>query len=139
MQNVALWHERDISHSSAERIVLPDAAMLTLYMTRRLTTLIKGLEVDAARMRRNIDDGLGLTYSQSVLLALVDAGLSRDDAYRLVQDAANRASTERRQLQDVVAESAAFAPILDRLDDIFSESRLVRHTDRTVDAAAHLA
>ena len=139
MQNVALWHERDISHSSAERIVLPDGAMLTLYMTRRVASLIKGLEVDVARMRENIEDGLGLTYSQSVLLALVDAGSSRDDAYRLVQEAATRSSTERKQLRAVVAESAGFAPIFSRLDDIFDESRLLRHADRTVEAVAHLA
>ena len=94
---------------------------------------------DGARMRENIEDGLGLTYSQSVLLALVDAGSSRDDAYRLVQEAATRSSTERKQLRAVVAESAGFAPILSRLDDIFDESRLLRHADRTVEALAHLA
>jgi adenylosuccinate lyase len=139
MQNVALWHERDISHSSAERIVLPDAAMLTLYMTRRLASLIKGLEVDSVRMRENIDGGLGLSYSQSVLLALVDTGLSRDDAYRMVQEATTRASTEGRQLREVVEKDMGFAPIRHRMDDIFDESRIVRHADRTVEAVTHLA
>jgi len=139
MQNIALWHERDISHSSAERIVLPDAAILALYMARRLDSLLVGLEVDAMRMRENIDNGCGLTYSQSVLLALVDAGLSREDAYRLVQDAAAHALTERRQLRSVVAERAGFGPILDHLDQIFDEARLLRHAGRAVDAVAHLA
>ena len=139
MQNVALWHERDISHSSAERIILPDSAMLALYMTRRLTKLLDGLEVDEVRMRENIDAGLGLTYSQSVLLALVDSGLSRDDAYRLVQEAATRAQVEKRQLRAIVSEGAAFASIHGQLDRLFDESRLLHHAGRAVDAVAHLA
>ena len=139
MQNVALWHERDISHSSAERIVLPDAATLAHYMTRRLTGLIDGLEVDAVRMRTNIEAGLGLTHSQSVLLALVDAGFSRDDAYRLVQDAAMRAQNEGRQLRDIVGEGAAFAAIHPHLDRVFDETRQLRHAGRAVDAVVHLA
>lgn len=139
MQNVALWHERDISHSSAERIILPDSAMLALYMTRRLTKLLDGLEVDEVRMRENIDAGLGLTYSQSVLLALVDTGLSRDDAYRLVQEAATRAQVEKRQLRAIVSEGAAFAGIHGQLDRLFDESRLLHHAGRAVDAVTHLA
>lgn len=139
MQNVALWHERDISHSSAERIILPDSAMLALYMTRRLTNLLDGLEVDEVRMRENIDAGLGLTYSQSVLLALVDSGLSRDDAYRLVQEAATRAQVEKRQLRAIVSEGAAFASIHGQLDRLFDESRLLHHAGRAVDAVTHLA
>lgn len=139
MQNVALWHERDISHSSAERIILPDSAMLALYMTRRLTKLLDGLEVDEVRMRENIDAGLGLTYSQSVLLALVDSGLSRDDAYRLVQEAATRAQVEKRQLRAIVSEGAAFASIHGQLDHLFDESRLLHHAGRAVDAVTHLA
>ena len=139
MQNVALWHERDISHSSAERIILPDSAMLAFYMTRRLTKLLDGLEVDEVRMRENIDAGLGLTYSQSVLLALVDTGLSRDDAYRLVQEAATRAQVEKRQLRAIITEDAAFAGIHGQLDRLFDESRLLHHAGRAVDAVAHLA
>ena len=139
MQNVALWHERDISHSSAERIILPDSAMLAFYMTRRLTKLLDGLEVDEVRMRENIDAGLGLTYSQSVLLALVDSGLSRDDAYRLVQEAATRAQVEKRQLRAIVSEGAAFASIHGQLDRLFDESRLLHHAGRAVDAVTHLA
>jgi adenylosuccinate lyase len=139
MQNVALWHERDISHSSAERIILPDAAMLAYYMTRRLNGLLTGLEVDTVRMRENIDAGLGLTYSQSVLLALVDAGLSRDDAYRLVQNAATKAQSEKRHLREVVSGDGGFAGIHAQLDRLFDEARLVQHAGRAVDAVAHLA
>jgi len=139
MQNVALWHERDISHSSAERIILPDAAMIAYYMTRRLNALLTGLEVDAVRMRENIDAGLGLTYSQSVLLALVDAGLSRDDAYRLVQSAATKAQSEKRHLRDIVSGDSGFAGVQSQLDQLFDEARLLRHAGRSVDAVAHLA
>ena len=139
MQNVALWHERDISHSSAERIILPDAAMLAFYMTRRMNTLLTGLEVDSLRMRENIDAGLGLTYSQSVLLALVDSGLSRDEAYRLVQEAAAKAQSEKRDLREVMSKDKEFATVHSRLDQLFDETRMLQHVGWAVDAVAHLA
>jgi len=85
LENVALWHERDISHSSAERVVLPDSTIALDYMLDRFTWLMEGLVVDAARMRANLESSHGLVFSQRVLLALVESGLSRDDAYRLVQ------------------------------------------------------
>ena len=85
---MALWHERDISHSSVERVVLPDATILLDYALARMTRLVDGLVVDADRMRDNLDSTHGLVYSQAVLLALVETGLSRDDAYRVVQRAA---------------------------------------------------
>ena len=88
LENVALWHERDISHSSVERVVLPDATILLDYALARMTRLVDGLVVDADRMRDNLDSSQGLVYSQAVLLALVETGLSRDDAYRVVQRAA---------------------------------------------------
>jgi adenylosuccinate lyase len=88
LENVALWHERDISHSSVERVVLPDATILLDYALARMTRLVGGLVVDADRMRDNLDSTQGLVYSQAVLLALVETGLSRDDAYRIVQRAA---------------------------------------------------
>ena len=92
LEDVALWHERDISHSSVERVVLPDASLLTLYMLRKATSLVDGLVVHADRALENLTQGsYGLVFSQSVLLALVDAGLSRDEAYRIVQrDARHR-------------------------------------------------
>ena len=82
LENVALWHERDISHSSAERVIFPDSTGLLDFMLAQATTVLEGLKVFPERMRENLDAGGGLAYSQSVLLALVDAGLSRDDAYR---------------------------------------------------------
>jgi adenylosuccinate lyase len=87
-EGIPLWHERDISHSSVERIALPDAAIATDYVLHLTTGLIQGLTVDAARMRANLDLTGGLIYSSAVLLALVGAGLSREDAYALVQAAA---------------------------------------------------
>jgi len=88
MEGMALWHERDISHSSVERVALPDAAIATDYLLALTTGLIEGLTVDTARMRANLDLTGGLIYTSGVLLELVSAGLSREDAYALVQDAA---------------------------------------------------
>ena len=101
LQDVALWHERDISHSSVERIVLPDSSLLVDYMVDRLNRLLRGLEIDAERMRRNLWSSHGLVFSQPVLLALVAAGRTRDDAYRIVQRnamAAWETGTDFRQL-----------------------------------------
>ena len=86
LENVALWHERDISHSSVERVALPDASMLAAYVLRKATGLAAGLVVHPERALQNLTEGtLGLVFSQSVLLALVSAGLTRDEAYRIVQ------------------------------------------------------
>ncbi|HXO23335.1 MAG TPA: lyase family protein, partial [Streptosporangiaceae bacterium] len=87
-EGIPLWHERDISHSSVERVALPDASILTDYVLHQTTGLVQGLTVDAARMRANLDLTGGLIYSSAVLLVLVRAGLSREDAYALVQAAA---------------------------------------------------
>jgi adenylosuccinate lyase len=91
LENIALWHERDISHSSAERVILPDACALVDYMAIQMHRVLAGLEVKPERMLRNLEEGGGVVYSQRVLLALVDAGLSREDAYAIVQLAAMRA------------------------------------------------
>jgi adenylosuccinate lyase len=85
LENVALWHERDISHSSVERVVLPDATILLHYALVRMQRLVENLVVDDDRMRANLESTKGLVYSQAVLLALIDSGLTRDEAYRLVQ------------------------------------------------------
>jgi adenylosuccinate lyase len=85
LEDVALWHERDISHSSAERMILPDATATLHYMLWLFTSIMEGLEVDAARMRANLDLTRGLIYSSRILLALVDKGLDRQEAYKLVQ------------------------------------------------------
>ena len=94
LENVALWHERDISHSSAERLIFPDATGLLAFMLRDLTWVLDGLRVFPERMRENLEVAGGVVYSQSVLLALVAAGLSRDEAYALVQSAAAQAWDE---------------------------------------------
>ena len=105
LEDVALWHERDISHSSVERVVLPDASLLTLYMLRKATSLVDGLVVHAERALENLTQGsYGLVFSQSVLLALVDAGLRRDEAYRIVQRDARAAWADGRHLKDVLGE-----------------------------------
>ena len=91
MQDVALWHERDISHSSVERIVLPDSSLMAYYVMRRMQRLLAGLQVFPDRMRANLEAGFGLVFSQPVLLALVQGGLGRDEAYRIVQDNAAQA------------------------------------------------
>ena len=104
MENVALWHERDISHSSAERIILPDATTLLHYVLATFTGIMSGLLIDRDRMRANLEATRGLVYSQTVLLALVDTGFSRDQAYRIVQRCAARAWDEGLHLRDVLAD-----------------------------------
>ena len=134
--NVALWHERDITHSSAERIVLPDSAHLAHYVVRRLTRLLSGLEVRAERMRANVDLTRGLVFSQSVLLALVEAGLARDDAYRLVQELAVRTGEGTTDFRSVVsADPRVRSAISDeRIAEAFEVNRIVRFASRAVDA-----
>src|SRR5215208_1039691 len=104
LENVALWHERDISHSSAERVVLPDSSAALDYMLDRFTWLVDGLVVDPQRMRANLDSSHGLVFSQRVLLSLVESGLSRDEAYRLVQRSALRAWQEGVDLRALLEE-----------------------------------
>jgi adenylosuccinate lyase len=139
LQNVALWHERDISHSSAERIVLPDSAMLAYYVVKRLTRVISGLEVDAQRMLDNLASSFGVVFSQPVLLALVDSGLSRDDAYRIVQEDAATAWSERVQLRAVLEKDPRVQLNAKQLDEAFDLRRSLTHIGKTLDAAAHIA
>jgi adenylosuccinate lyase len=102
LENMVLWHERDISHSSAERMIFPDATGLLAFMLRDMTWVLDGLIVFPDRMRENLETGGGLVYSQAVLLALVDAGLSRDEAYALVQSAATRTWDEGASFRDAL-------------------------------------
>jgi adenylosuccinate lyase len=135
LEDVALWHERDISHSSVERVVLPDALQLTVYMLRKATGLADGLVLFPERALENLQVGsLGLVFSQSVLLALVESGLSRDDAYRIVQAAARRAVEERRNFRDVVSEDERVALDAATLDHVFDAQRMVAHRQRFLDA-----
>jgi len=139
LQNVALWHERDISHSSAERIVLPDSAMLAYYITKRLTKLIAGLEVDKERMLENLASSFGVVFSQPVLLALVISGMSRDDAYRIVQEDATIAWRDRVQLREVLEKDSRVKLSEKQLNDAFDLRRSLVHTSKTLDAASRIA
>ena len=135
LEDVALWHERDISHSSVERIILPDALQLTVYMLRKATGLAKDLVLFPERALENLHvASLGLVFSQSVLLALVDAGLSRDQAYGVVQAAARRAAEERRPFRDVIGEDPLVTLDEATLAVAFDAQRLVQHRQRFVDA-----
>ena len=130
LENQPLWHERDISHSSAERVILPDATILLDYMLVRMTGLIEGLVVHPERMRENIARGLGLHASSRVLIALVeDAEISREDAYAIVQRAALAAADQRRPLRDLLAIEPAVAGklSLERLDACFDDAAALRH------------
>ena len=135
LENVALWHERDISHSSAERVVVPDAFLALDYMLDRFAWLVAGLVVRPERMRRNLDSSHGLFFSQRLLLALVDAGLSRDEAYRLVQGHAMRAWEEELDFPELVRGDAEIANSIDAdtLDSIFDLGHYTRHVDTVFD------
>jgi adenylosuccinate lyase len=136
LENVALWHERDMSHSSVERIVFPDSLILAYYMTGRLRGIVEGLVVHPERMRQNLDASHGLVFSEAVLLALVESGLARDDAYRLVQQAATRTWEQRRPFREVLADDPEITAHLaaGRLDACFDLTRAVAHAARAVDA-----
>jgi adenylosuccinate lyase len=123
IENVALWHERDISHSGAERIVLPDATTLLDYMQHAGTRIVEEMTVDTERMRANIELTHGALFSQRALTALVESGMSRDDAYRVVQLAAQRAFDEGVEFRELIA---ADAPDLDR-DAVFDYDAYLRH------------
>jgi adenylosuccinate lyase len=135
LEDVALWHERDISHSSVERVVLPDALQLTVYMLRKATGLADGLVLHPERALENLVTGsLGLVFSQSVLTALVDSGMSRDDAYRVVQSASRTAIEERRNFRDVVESDDAVPLSNDALARAFDTDRLLAHRGRILEA-----
>src|SRR2546421_930554 len=128
LDNVALWHERDISHSSAERVALPDAFLALDYMLDRFTWLVEGLVVHPERMRRNLDASHGVHFSQRLLLALVESGLARDDAYRLVQAHALRAWGGERDFRALVEADPAIGARGD-LDAVFDPTAYTRHVD----------
>jgi adenylosuccinate lyase len=132
LENVPLWHERDISQSSAERVVVPDAFLALDYMLDRFAWIVEGLVVDALRMRRNLDASHGLVFSHRLLLALVEAGLPRGEAYRLVQAHAMTAWEEERDFRALVAADPAIAERVD-LDAVFDLDATVRHVDTVFD------
>jgi adenylosuccinate lyase len=134
MQDVALWHERDISHSSVERIILPDSSLMAYYVMRRMQRLLAGLQVFPDRMRTNLDASFGLVFSQPVLLALVQGGLGRDEAYRIVQDNAGRAWAERRMFRELLDADPRVVIDSALLDDAFDLQRSLSHSALVFDA-----
>ena len=130
LENVALWHERDISHSGVERVILPDSTILIDYMQHLAIAVIRGLEVDAGRMRENLELTHGALFSQHVLLALVAGGLERDDAYRITQEYAQRAWATRTPLRDLLVADPRTSGL--DLDAIFDYATLTRHAAELV-------
>jgi adenylosuccinate lyase len=127
LENVALWHERDISHSSVERVILPDSTILLDYLQHRTIALVAGMTVDTDRMRENLELTHGALFSQRALLALVESGMSRDEAYRLVQELAQRAWDEGTHLRELLAsDERVRAQGLDP-DAIFDYDHYIRH------------
>lgn len=136
LEDVALWHERDISHSSVERIVLPDSSLLAYYLLVKFRSIVEGMQVYPERMIENLDASFGLVFSQPVLLGLVEAGRTRDEAYRIVQRCAMKTWNERRPFITVLSEdaeaSAAFGP--GQLERCFDLSRALGNAHHSVDA-----
>ncbi len=130
LENVALWHERDISHSSVERIVLSGSTTLIDYLQHRATALVEGMTVDAERMRENLELTYGAIFSQRLLLALVEGGMSRDDAYYSVQRVAQQAWDTRTPLRELLAADATTAKL--DLDAIFDYAHYVRYAQEIV-------
>ena len=134
-EDVALWHERDISHSAAERIVLPDATIALDYMQYLAANLVDGMTVHTDRMRENLELTHGALFSQRALTALVESGMSRDDAYRLVQESAQRAWDEQTSFRELIA---AAAPQLD-LDAVFDYGAYLEHVPEVIARLDRLA
>ncbi len=132
LENVPLWHERDISQSSAERIVIPDSFLALDYMLDRFRWIMAGLVVSPERMRRNLEASHGLFFSHRLLLALVDSGMSRDEAYRAVQAHAMRAWEEETDFPELVGRDPAIAGRVD-LETVFDLDATVRHADTVFD------
>ena len=138
-ENNALWQERDISHSSAERVVLPDATTLTHYMLRITRRVLKGLRVNKERMLENLNEGGGIVYSGRVLLALVEGGMSRDDAYTIVQGAAMRAWEGEGGFRELLkVDGEVRARLGDSLDGLFDPAHALRNTGVVFDRVEEL-
>ena len=140
LENVVLWHERDISHSSAERVVFPDSTTALHFMLAEMGEVLGGLEVFPERMRANLNMGGGLVYSQGVLLALVERGMPRDDAYRIVQAAAAEAWDEGKDFKGELQNQPDVARLLSPadLEALFDPGRYLRNLDVVFDRLAKL-
>jgi adenylosuccinate lyase len=130
LEDVALWHERDISHSSVERIILPDSTILLDHLQRRAIALVEGMVVNEGRMRANLELTRGALFSQRVLLALVERGMTRDDAYRIVQRLAQRAIEQRVHMRELLADEPAAAGL--DLDALFDYAPFVRYAHEII-------
>jgi adenylosuccinate lyase len=141
LENVALWHERDISHSSAERIILPDASMLAYYAVKKATYLVNNMAVNKEKMLTNLLQGsLGLVFSQTVLLSLVEKGLTRDNAYRIVQSVSMKSLQENINFRDALLMDPALNDFMSSQENVeeflekaFDLGRLMRNTHVTID------
>lgn len=133
LENVALWHERDISHSSVERVVVPDAFHLSHYGIKKFRWLIENLEIRPENMRENLERSLGLYFSQSVLLLLVEHGLSRDEAYRIVQRDARVAYDGKMQFFDVLVDDPEVIIDEEELRRVMDEKRLLRNVSKVLE------
>ncbi len=133
MENIALWHERDISHSSVERVILPDACILLDYMLDLMTFIVRGLQVYPERMRENLDSSYGLAFSQRVLLALIEKGMNRQEAYKIVQANAMKSWEARTPYLDLLCEDERVTSRLsrDELGALFDPEFYLRHVDES--------
>ncbi|HLA76148.1 MAG TPA: adenylosuccinate lyase [Vicinamibacteria bacterium] len=131
LENVALWHERDISHSSVERVIVPDSFLALDHMLRRFTSIMKGLSVNVERMRRNLDSSRGLVFSGQLLLELTATGMSREDAYRIVQDHAMEAWKSEADFRQRVSDDPQIRSAMSQaaLDEVFNLDRYLGHVD----------
>jgi adenylosuccinate lyase len=135
-ENISLWHERDISHSSVERVFIPDATMLTYYMLNKANYLVENLVVHKDRMKENIEKSYNLIYSQRVLLKLVELGVSREEAYKIVQENAMKAWNERRDFKAILLEdNRVRAKLSDKeaFEDIFSPDYYLKNINEIFD------
>ncbi len=131
LDNVALWHERDISHSSAERIILPDACILLDYMLDLFTYIVRGLRIYPERMRENLEASYGLAFSQRVLLALIEKGMNRQEAYKIVQSTAMRSWQERTPYRQLLCDDPGISAHLSREEvaSLFDYGFYLKHVD----------
>lgn len=131
-ENIALWHERDISHSSVERVFLPDASLTIYYMLTKTTTMIDGLIVNENRMLENFNASFNLVFSQRVLLKLIDSGISRENAYKKVQELAMKSWNEQVDFKGIIKDDAEISKKLseEEIDELFDPSYFMRNVDK---------
>ena len=131
MENIALWHERDISHSSTERVIIPDSCLVLDYVMSIFTYVMRGLQVYPERMKENLELTQGLVFSQRVMIAMIEKGLSREQAYRMVQRNAMQSWKERRSFLDLLKGDAEVAKHLSgpELESIFDYGYFLGHVD----------